>query len=233
MNSPAWRNSVPGDTITGDGFRALFELLYGAYGPQRWWPGDGPVHVLVGAILTQNTAWTNVERALGALSTATDLDSRRIAALPPAELARLIRPAGYFNVKARRLRHLLDWWHAGGGYADLRQLPTRQLRDSLLGVHGVGLETAHVILLYVFDRPVFVVDAYARRCFGRIGLTEAAESDLALAARVAAALDHVAADLNEFHALLVAHGKARCRKSPRCPGCAVGRDCAWAAAAAV
>ncbi|OHE81795.1 MAG: hypothetical protein A2107_11295 [Verrucomicrobia bacterium GWF2_62_7] len=149
--------------------RSTFRLLSRHFGPQRWWPGDTPFEVCVGAILTQNTAWTNVEKAIASLRRAGVLSPRKIRTLPHAELAALIRPAGYFNVKARRLRSFLNFLHEQFR-DDLRamfRLPTAALREKLLAVNGIGPETADSILLYAGGHESFVVDAYTLRILAR------------------------------------------------------------------
>ena len=148
---------------------ALYQRLIAHFGPLNWWPGETRFEIMVGAILTQNTAWTNVERAIANLRNAQCLHPDAMRAMPPDTLAELIRPAGYFNVKQRRLRNLLDWLHAQGGEQALMQWETAPLRDGLLSVNGIGPETADDILLYAFERPVFVIDAYTRRLFSRFG----------------------------------------------------------------
>ncbi|MCX7825984.1 MAG: endonuclease III domain-containing protein [Verrucomicrobiae bacterium] len=151
--------------------RRAFALLLRHFGPQRWWPGDTPFEVCVGAILTQNTAWSNVEKAIANLRRARVMTPRCLRALPLRRLASLIRPAGYFNVKARRLRSFLDFLH-DEFRDDLRRMfrvPTTVLREKLLGVNGVGPETADSILLYAGGHESFVVDAYTRRVLARHG----------------------------------------------------------------
>ncbi|HSQ07588.1 MAG TPA: endonuclease, partial [Chromatiaceae bacterium] len=147
--------------------RAVLDALLAAYGPQHWWPAQTPFEVMVGAVLTQNTAWVNVERGLDRLRVRLGgpeaLDAGPILALPEAELAECLRPVGYFNVKARRLRSFCTQYLAAGGLAGLGRLDTLALRHRLLAIDGVGPETADDMLLYAFDRPVFVVDAYTRR----------------------------------------------------------------------
>ena len=145
--------------------RAVYRRLLARHGPQHWWPAGTPFEVIVGAVLTQNTAWTNVERAIANLDAAGALSGEGLLALDHERLAALLRPSGYFNVKASRLRAVCAWYVARGGHARLRHWPTRRLRDALLGLHGVGPETADDILLYAFGRPVFVIDAYTRRLF--------------------------------------------------------------------
>ncbi|MCX6897101.1 MAG: endonuclease III domain-containing protein [Verrucomicrobia bacterium] len=151
--------------------RRAFRLLYCHFGPQRWWPGDTPFEVCVGAILTQNTAWTNVEKAIANLRCARVLTPQRLCALPHAKLATLIRPAGYFNVKARRLRSFLDFLHEQfrDDLHTMFRLPTAALREKLLAVNGIGPETADSILLYAGGHESFVVDAYTKRIIVRHG----------------------------------------------------------------
>jgi endonuclease-3 related protein len=219
----------------------VFDALYDHHGPQHWWPGESPFEIMAGAVLTQNTAWTNVERAIGNLIAADALDARRIVALAPRTLARYLRPAGYFNVKAERLRNLCRWYLDKGPYEALARLDTAALRQELLSINGVGHETADDILLYAFGRPLFVVDAYTRRLLGRLGFAHADSryDDLRLhiegrLRRESAArrgkrgpphLRTLRGLYNEYHALIVAHGKHICRKKPLCPSCPLLRTC--------
>ncbi len=205
--------------------RAVHERLLGHHGPQHWWPGDTPFEIMVGAVLTQNTAWRNVERAIANLIAARAMSARRIVGLPHARLARLLRPAGYFNVKARRLRHFCEWLIALGGVVALGAVDTPALRHDLLGVHGVGPETADDILLYALRRPVFVIDAYTRRLFSRLGLIKGDESYEDLRAGFEAALGADVPLYNEYHALIVRHAKDVCRPRPRCAACCLRRAC--------
>lgn len=206
-------------------FRTLYQRLFQAHGPQHWWPGETPFEVMVGAVLTQNTAWSNVERAIGRLGAANRLTPEAILALPLLELAELIRPAGYFNVKAARLRNLCQFLLDSGGEATLGSLSSDRLRLALLAVSGIGPETADDILLYAFARPVFVVDAYTRRIGERLGLLGARDGYEAIRARFESALGPDVALFNELHALLVCHGKEVCRPRPRCQGCVLAEDC--------
>ncbi len=207
----------------------IYRTLFAAFGPQHWWPGETPMEVMIGAILTQNTAWSNVERAIAQLRQAHALGGQAILELDPAELAELIRPAGFFNVKARRLKAwcafleretALDDPHRLG-----RHIPLAPLRSELLAVHGIGEETADSILLYALDRPSFVVDAYTRRIFGRLGLIAGNEPYAAIQAEF---MQHLPEDLalyNEYHALIVQLGKATCRPRPRCGACPLAPLC--------
>lgn len=208
-------------------FRKVLRRLLLRFGPQCWWPAKTPFEVCVGAVLTQNTAWVNVERAIANLKNAGVLGCRRLRALPHSRLARLLRPSGYFNLKARRLRAFLDFFNQefGASIHRMRKQGLYGLRGKLLNVHGVGRETADSILLYALNKPVFVVDAYTRRIFSRhnwirgdedydqIRLrveTSWAKSDISLKIR----------DYNEFHALLVAVGKHYCHsRVPLCWKC--------------
>lgn len=200
----------------------LYETLLAAYGPQHWWPARGDFEMMVGAILVQNTAWTGASRAVAQLEEAACLDPAILRALPDERLWELIRPAGYFRVKGERLRALCRFL---GGYGDdldrLFALDTPALRAALLGVRGVGKETADSILCYAARCPVFVVDAYTRRIFHRLGWTPAQASYDHLQALVHAAVPLDTALLNEFHALIVRHAKEHCRSRAVCGGCLV------------
>jgi len=207
---------------TGQRLREIHDRLFSAYGPQHWWPGETPFEVMVGAVLTQNTNWANVERAIANLKAAGALSPEAMAALAPAELAELIRPAGYYNIKAARLSHLLRTMeaHREGGLSRLLARPTDELRQKLLATKGVGPETADSILLYAASRPIFVVDAYTFRILGRHGLADESMGYFDLQEAIMDVTPHDAAFYNEFHALLVRLGKQRCKKSkPLCQGC--------------
>jgi endonuclease-3 related protein len=209
----------------------IYRRLHQTHGPQHWWPGDSPFEIMVGAVLTQNTAWTNVEKAIANLKRARALRAQTIRATPHRTLAAWLQPSGYFNVKARRLRALCDWLVEQGGVARLARLPTPALRTALLGVHGVGPETADDILLYAFERPVFVIDAYTRRLFSRLGAIAGDERYDVLRVRFERALGADVARMNEYHALIVTHGKDVCRARPRCVACCFVRTCPTAAGA--
>jgi endonuclease-3 related protein len=201
--------------------RAFHRRLLRHYGPLGWWPGDTAFEVIVGAVLTQNTAWANVEKAIANLKQAGVLELRSIQRLRAPRLAGLIRPAGYFNVKARRLQNLVraitaDW---GGDLERMFAAPTEELRSWLLAVNGVGKETADSILCYAGEHPVFVVDAYTRRVLSRHGLVP---QEIDYDALQEYCLRHLPQDLalfNQLHAEIVYLGKDYCRKRPRCEGC--------------
>lgn len=217
MNSPSLSGA-------GTELKEIYRRLFRAFGPQHWWPGDSPLEIAVGAVLTQNAAWVNVERAIGLLRNNGLLKLDRLARLSPAELAPLIRPAGLHNVKARRLHALLQWLDALGGFSGLGSMPTPRLRAELLACHGVGPETADSILLYALGRPVFVVDAYTRRILSRYGLVRGDEPYGELRPALESNLDARPRVLNEFHALLVRLAKTHCRSRPLCTGCPLERD---------
>jgi len=200
----------------------IYDRLRSAFGPQRWWPGETPFEVMVGAILTQNTNWANVERAIANLKEAGRLCPRKLLSLRKAHLARLIRPSGYFNIKAERLRSFLRWYMSRTGSGDvknLRGIRTPALRQELLGVRGIGPETADSMLLYALGRRVFVVDAYTRRFLVRHELIAAGISYEKLRAFFETRLPRSKKLYNEYHALIVNLGKDICRPRPRCDLC--------------
>ncbi len=199
----------------------LFTRLHALFGPQHWWPGDGPFEVMVGAILTQNTNWGNVERAIGNLKDARALTPEAIDGMDDSRLAELIRPAGYFNVKAARLKSFVRFYvgRYRGRVSAMRRRGTATLRQELLGVKGIGPETADSILLYALGRPVFVIDAYTRRVLSRHGIMDASEPYERFQGLFHSSLPRDARLFNEYHALLVRLGKEFCRPRPRCDGC--------------
>jgi endonuclease III related protein len=206
----------------------LYSALRRHYGPQAWWPGDTPFEVMVGAILTQNTNWRNVEKALANLAGADCLSLSPMLGTTERELAALIRPAGYFNLKARRLLNLCAWLRRCGGVAAVVTWKTERLRNALLGINGVGPETADDILLYALGRDVFVVDTYTQRLFARVGITKGVVAYETLRRRVELDLGGGAQAFGQFHALIVEHAKAICRKKPLCGSCPLSSMCAFA-----
>ena len=181
--------------------------------------------MMAGALLTQRTTWRNAARALAALRHAGALSPEVLVRLPAAELEMLVRPAGTFRMKALRLQSMARWYIDSGGWEALAARSTPELRAELLELSGVGPETADDILVYAFERPVFVVDAYARRILSRYGWAAGDEPYERLSDAVASAIGRDAALLGEFHALLVEHGKRHCRATPRCTGCALAAQC--------
>ena len=203
----------------------IYHCLLDHYGPQYWWPAEGPFEMMVGAVLTQSTTWTNVEKAIGNLKTAGALSPEALRQLPLSEIVALIFPSGYYNAKALKLQSLAAYL---GEYQDdldrLFAVDTCQLRRELLGVHGIGEETADSILLYAANRPVFVIDAYTRRILSRIGL---APDKGRYVDYQRLFMDNLPADIglyNEYHALLVCLGKNVCRRLPVCQQCCLGGD---------
>ena len=199
----------------------IYNLLFNHFGPQYWWPGDTPFEIAVGAILTQNTNWGNVEKAITNLKKAKKLNSKSLRNISPAKLASLIRPAGYFNIKADRVKHFVDFLadHYNGSMKKMRAEEPLPLREKLLGVKGIGPETADSILLYALEKPVFVIDAYTKRILSRHKLVseKAAYHDLQ-----DIFYENLPQDVklfNEYHALIVMLGKEFCRPKPGCEGC--------------
>jgi len=212
------------------GYKGVYNRLLKQHGPQQWWPADNAFEVMVGAVLTQNTAWTNVERAIINLKRARALSLKRMAAMPLDELAQLIRPSGYFNLKAKRLQAFCQWLLRRGGVARLAQFETPALRDELLAVYGIGPETADDILLYALDRPVFVIDAYTRRIFSRLEIIDGSEPYDVLRTDFERRLQGDSGLYGEYHALIVNHGKDVCKKSPVCNRCRLAAHCAYVTA---
>jgi len=199
----------------------IYELLNGYFGDLHWWPAEEPFEVMVGAMLTQNTAWTNVEKAIGALKKKFLLSPDALSRIDEATLAAIIRSSGYYNVKAKRLKSFVRFFleeYAGDiGIMTAEALPV--LREKLLGVRGVGQETADSILLYACGKPVFVCDAYTRRILQRHGLIDDDADYRRIQEMFMNHLPHDAALFNQFHALIVYAGKTFCRKVPKCDAC--------------
>jgi endonuclease-3 related protein len=223
----AWRR-IPGpprDRIKARLLR-LYRALLARYGPQEWWPARTPFEVAVGAILTQHTAWTGAARAVAALRGQGLLAPHRLAFGDDALVAALVRPAGTYRLKARRLRDFARWLVArfAGDFRGMRRAPLGQLRREVLSVPGLGPETTDAILLYAAGRPVFVADAYTRRVLARHRLLPANAGYEQARGFLEAHLPSDPALFNEFHALLVAVAKAHCRAVPRCQRCPLSPD---------
>ncbi|OIP64338.1 MAG: endonuclease [Nitrospirae bacterium CG_4_9_14_3_um_filter_53_35] len=199
----------------------IYKILYAHYGPQHWWPADSRFEVIVGAILTQNTNWKNVEKAITNLKAEGILSPQALHKVSRQRLSRLIRSSGYFNIKTDRLKSFMDFMMSGYG-GDLKAMfrgKTEILREKLLNIKGIGPETADSILLYAAGRPVFVVDAYTRRVLSRHGLCEDKASYHQIQSLF---MENLAPDVrmfNEYHALLVSAGKRHCTSKPVCSGC--------------
>jgi len=199
----------------------IHDHLRRTYGPQHWWPGDSPFEVMVGAVLVQNTAWKNVEKAIANLKDQDLLEPEALYAVSAEELEELIRPAGYYRIKARRLRNLLDYVIQGHDGSLERMFDTglSTLREELLEINGIGPETADSILLYAGGLPVFVVDTYTHRILARHGWIGFEADYFELQDHCQSSLPEDVPLFNEFHALLVRLGHHHCRKRPKCEGC--------------
>jgi len=203
------------------GLREIHERLWQAYGPQHWWPARTQVEIVVGAILTQNTAWSNVERAIKNLRRAKVLTWSGLRDLPASELVKLIRPSGTYEVKAKRLGSFVRylWENHNGSLRSLLSGELEKARERLLSIHGIGPETADAILLYAGNRASFVVDAYTRRILRRHYLCKDRVTHEAVRKLFHASLPADSRLFNEYHALFVSLGKKHCRSRARCLGC--------------
>jgi endonuclease-3 related protein len=216
-------------TYSPESLMAIYGSMFKRFGPRHWWPAETPFEVCVGAILTQNTAWTNVEKAICALKQAGVMTPSALLEVGQEQLAQLIRPAGYFNVKSTRLKAFVSWLflHHGGSLECMNTAEWHRLRAELLQVCGIGPETADPILLYAGSKPTFVVDAYTRRLFHRLGLlpeVSGYEETRTLF------MTHLPGDVqlfNEYHALIVEQCKQYCRKKPLCNGCPLYDGCRY------
>jgi endonuclease-3 related protein len=200
----------------------LYPALLGAFGHRAWWPARTPFEVMVGAILTQNTNWTNVEKAIRALKDADALNAHAIAAMDPERLPTLIRPSGYYRQKSVRVRRLAEWLieRGGGEVEGLAGIPTETLREELLGLRGIGPETADSILLYALGRPTFVVDAYTRRISARHSLIDPDCGYYELKDLFESALPRDLDLYKDYHGQLVELAKRHCRRrNPLCATC--------------
>ena len=199
----------------------LYRRLHRHYGDLDWWPGETPLEVSVGAILTQNTAWTNVEKAIRQLKASRSLSVSVLHRMSHKRLGRLIRAAGYFNVKARRLKNFISFLQGryAGSLKKMFRQPTPRLREELLSVNGVGPETADSILLYAGEKPSFVIDAYTKRILSRHGVMAYENSYDDFQALFMKHLPRSASFYNQYHALFVNVGKDFCRKRPLCASC--------------
>ena len=206
----------------------IFRRLLACFGSQHWWPGDTPFEVMVGAILTQSASWHNVELAIKSLNQAGSLSPKALRQIPMTDLAGYIHSSGYYNAKAKKLKAMVKW--LGGYEDDLERAFAGELddkRNELLGIHGIGPETADSILLYAGGKPVFVIDAYTRRITERIGIAPQKDSYDAFQRLFTSNLEQDAQLFNEYHALLVKLGKDVCRKKPLCPVCCLKEMCSY------
>ncbi|MBN2373448.1 endonuclease III domain-containing protein [bacterium] len=199
----------------------IYHLLFKRFGPQRWWPGETPFEVVVGAILTQNTAWTNVARAIHNLKNAGCLEPQSLYQIDIYRLSELIRPSGYYNIKGRRLKVFIDHLFESheGNLERMFGQETNILREELLGIKGIGPETADSIMLYAANKPVFVVDAYTKRIFSRHGFFPVTWGYNVVQSFFMDFLPHNIKIYNEYHALIVRLAKEHCKKKPVCFKC--------------
>lgn len=207
----------------------IYELLSGHYGHLNWWPGETPFEVMVGAVLTQNTAWSNVEKAIANLKAKGVLSPEKLTALPHGEIAAMIKPAGYFNVKAKRLAALLEFFRDEYSFS-FDKMASDELplaRRKLLNTYGIGPETADSILLYCLNKPIFVIDAYTRRILERLKIAGGDESYEDLQGIFMRNLPADPALFNDYHAQFVIHGKTMCRTKPLCPRCPLDGMCRY------
>ena len=210
----------------GNNFLDIYNSLLKHFGPQHWWPGETPFEVIIGAILTQNTSWDNVEKAIVSLKASGKFTPEGLFRLPAAKLALLIKSSGYFNIKAKRLKNFLSFvFNDYEGDIDLMiKEDGPVLRHKLLNVNGIGPETADSILLYAAEHPVFVVDAYTKRIFSRHGYVHADATYHQIQELFTGALTKDTQLYNEYHALIVRVGKELCRTNPHCDSCPLEYD---------
>jgi endonuclease III related protein len=201
----------------------IYDLLLERYGRRHWWPAETPFEVCVGAILTQNTNWGNVEKAIANLKRGGLLSPASLRELPVDMLSKVIRPAGFFNVKSARVKEFIAWLfdNYGGSVERMSGAQLPELREELLTVRGIGPETADSILLYACAKPSFVVDAYTKRLLSALGIISGREGYEEIRSLFMENLPPNVELYNEFHALIVQHAKEHCRKKPRCAGCAL------------
>ena len=200
----------------------IYQKLYEAFGPQHWWPGKTPLEIAIGAILTQNTNWGNVEKAIDNLKKQNALSARVIHKMPVRLLSELIRPTGYFNIKAKRLKSFIDFlmndYH--GSMKKMKNEYLYLLREKLLSINGIGPETADSIILYALEKPVFVIDTYTKRVLSRHGIMNHEKSYDEFQELFYSALEKDVKLFNEYHALFVRVGKTFCKKKkPLCELC--------------
>lgn len=199
----------------------MYKKLYASFGPQYWWPGETPFEIAIGAILTQNTNWSNVEKAIANLKNDKVLNPTALHNMSQDRLAELIRPAGYFNIKAKRLKNfisfLINKYH--GSMSRMKKEELNSVRKKLLSVNGIGPETADSIILYALEKPVFVIDAYTKRVLSRHNILEHDASYDTFQKLFHAKLKENVSLFNEYHALVVRLAKENCRTKPVCTGC--------------
>lgn len=202
----------------------IYDLLYAKFGPRHWWPGDTKIEIIIGALLTQNTAWTNVEKAIRNIKRERVLSVSRLSDIKEKNLARLIRPSGYYNIKANRIKNFLRFLNMrySGSINKMFGSDLYKLREELLSVKGIGNETADSILLYAGNKPIFVIDTYTKRILSRHGLTNEDADYKKVQSLFMSNLKKDERLFNEYHALLVELGKSMCKsKKPLCGICPI------------
>lgn len=203
----------------------IYQILFDFFGPQGWWPGESKFEILVGAVLTQNTSWKNVEKSIKNLKEKNLLNFEKMAGMDERELAMAIKSSGFYNQKAKRLKNLLIAIVSKyGSFEEFLKIGTNEARKFLLSQEGIGRETADSIILYAMERPVFVVDAYTFRIFERFGFKTDRDYDR-IREGIEEAFNFDVSKLKEFHALLVELGKSKCKKIPLCQECPLNRLC--------
>ncbi len=208
----------------------IYNILYKIYGPRNWWPADSPFEVIVGAILTQNTSWENVKKAIANLKKKRKLSPRQLYKIKISELSSLIKSCGYHNIKAKRLKSFIDYLFKNykGSLSKFFSKSTGNIRKQLLAINGIGPETADAILLYAAGKAVFVVDAYTKRILERQGLIKPDASYEQIQQFFENNLPKSSKLFNEYHALIVEHAKWVCKKKPICSECALRKGCSLA-----
>jgi endonuclease-3 related protein len=224
--NPAQSHLLSPKRIDSEGVKQMqiYNRLYNAFGPQHWWPAESRFEVIVGAILTQNTSWKNVEKAQKSLKEKAMLDPEKLYHIPQNKLAMLIRSSGFYNIKARRLKAFMTFLYDeyDGSLDRMFEEEADLLREKLLFVKGLGPETVDSILLYAGDKPYFVVDAYTRRVFSRHSLVSEKSSYAEMQTFFMKRLPLDVSLFNEYHALIVSVGKVFCKTIPDCENCPLG-----------
>lgn len=206
----------------------IFDTLFAAYGPRNWWPADSPFEVVIGAILTQNTSWKNVVRAIAKLKANKILDPKSLSEIPADVLAQLIISSGYYNQKAKKIKTFVSYFEKYGFQLEkMKEIPKERLREELLNLNGIGPETADSILLYALNKPVFVIDAYTKRVFSRLGFIPEAIEYHELQRIFIKNLPSGVSLFNEYHALIDYFAHHQCKKQPLCDTCFLKKNCAY------
>lgn len=206
----------------------IFDTLFTTYGPRHWWPADSPFEVVIGAILTQNTSWKNVTRAIDKLKENKILNPKSLSEIPAGELAQSIISSGYYNQKAKKIKTFVNYFQKFGFQLEkMKEVPTERLREELLGLNGIGPETADSILLYALNKPAFVIDAYTKRLFSRLGFVPETIKYHELQQVFIKNLPQEVSLFNEYHALIDYFAHHQCKKQPLCDTCFLKKQCIY------